>query len=74
MIKKGILKSFDSGTYTATVQLQGSLSRWLENILVAGNIPSAEMVTGRECALLFFDLSNPSDAVVIAVWTPQTED
>jgi hypothetical protein len=69
MIKKGILKSFDSGTYLATVQIAGSLSVWLENIPTSRAIPSSEIVSGRNVAVLFQDASNPSDAVVIAVWT-----
>lgn len=69
MIKKGILKAFSSGTYTATVQVQGSLSVWLEDVPVSRGIPTAEMVTGRNVAVIFLDPGNPSDAVVVAVWT-----
>jgi hypothetical protein len=69
MIKKGILKSFDSDTYLATVQIAGSLSVWLENIPTSRAIPAAEMTAGRNVAVLFHDVGNPSDCVVIAVWT-----
>ena len=34
MIKKGILKAFDSVNYTATIEVQGSLSVWLEDVPV----------------------------------------
>jgi hypothetical protein len=68
MIKKGILKSFDSGTYLATVQIAGSLSVWLDNVPTSRAITASEMVTGRNVAVLFIDPSNFSDAVVIAVW------
>ena len=67
-IRKSTVKGFDAGGYTATVQVMGSLSVWLEGVPVARNIPSAEMVTGRTCAVLFFDPSNPKDGVVVAVW------
>ena len=66
---KGILKAFDSGTYTATVQLQGSLSVWLEDVPVSRGLPIAEMVIGRNVSVQFHDLGNPDDAVVVAVWT-----
>ncbi len=66
--KKGVIKSFSSSTYKATVQVAGSLSVWLENVPVARNIPSAEMVPGRNCTILFFDPTNPQDAVVVAVY------
>jgi len=68
-IRSGIVKAFDAGSYTATVQLTGSLAVWLSNLPVARNIPSAEMVAGRRCAVIFFDASNPRDAVVAAVFT-----
>ena len=69
MIKKGILKAFDSGTYTAAVQIAGSLAVWLEDVPVSRGIPTAEMVTGRNVAVIFLEAGNPDDAVVVAVWT-----
>ena len=68
-IRKAEVKGFDSGSYTATLQMAGSLSVWLQDVRVARNIPAAEMVTGRTCAVLFFDPANPQDGVVIAVYT-----
>ena len=68
-VRKGVIKGFDSETYKATVQVAGSLSVWLEGVPVARNIPSSEMVSGRWCALLFFDETNPQDAVVAAVYS-----
>ncbi len=68
-LKRGILKSFDAGTYKATIQVAGSLSVWLEGVAVARNIPAGEMVPERACALVFFDPGNPQDGVVIAVYT-----
>jgi hypothetical protein len=69
MIKKGVLKSFDSNTYLATVQIAGSLSVWLENIPTSRAIPASDMISGRNVAVFFHNAGNPSDAVVIAVWT-----
>ena len=68
-VRRGEVKSFDSGAYTATVQVAGSLSVWLSDVPVARNIASVEMVAGRHCAILLFDVTNPQDAVVIAVYT-----
>ena len=68
MIKKATLKAWNSGSYTAVVQIVGSGKANLEGIKVARNIPSAEMVAGRSLAMLFMDRSNPTDAVVIAVY------
>ena len=68
MIKKGILKAFDAGTYLSSVQIVGSLFVNLDNIPTSRAIPSAEMVADRNVAVMFLDISNFSDAVVIAIW------
>ena len=69
MVRRGEIKAFDSGSYTATVQMAGSLAVWLEGVPVARNIASSEMTAGRRCAMLFFDEANPKDAVIVAVYT-----
>lgn len=68
-VRRGEIKAFDSGAYTATVQVAGSLSVWLSGVPVARNIAAGEMVVGRRCALIFFDDANPDDGVLIAVYT-----
>jgi hypothetical protein len=67
-LKKGVLKSFNSGNYKATVQVTGSYKVYLEDVAVARNLPSAEMTAGRKVAVIFFDEHNPKEAVVIAVY------
>lgn len=66
-LKKAILRSFNSGSYKATVQLASSYKVYLDGVAVARNIPSAEMTSGRKTAVLF-DEHNPKEAVVIAVY------
>ncbi len=68
-LRKAVLKSFNSGDYTATIQLAGSYKVYLEDITVARNLPTAEMALGRKVAVIFFDEHNPKEAVVIAVYT-----
>ena len=68
-LRKGILKSFNSGSYTATVQLAGSYKVYLEGVTVARNLPTSEMTAGRKVAVIFFDEHNPREAVVVAVYT-----
>lgn len=68
-VRRGVVKSFNSSTYRATVQVAGSLSVWLEEVPVARNIAAAEMVAGRRCALIFFSESDPRDALVVGVYT-----
>ena len=68
-LRKAILKSFDSGNYTANIQLAGSYKVYLKGITVARNLPAVEMALGRKVAVIFFDEHNPKEAVVIAVYT-----
>ena len=68
-IRRGVLHAFDSANYKATVEIAGSIAVWLSGIPVARNIASGELVTGRKVAVVFFDPSNPNDAVLLAVWT-----
>ena len=68
-LRKAVLKSFDSGNYTATIQLVGSYKAYLEEVAVARNLPAAEMALGRKVAVIFFDEHNPKEAVVVAVYT-----
>jgi alpha-D-ribose 1-methylphosphonate 5-triphosphate synthase subunit PhnI len=64
-----VLKSFNSGDHTATVQLASSYKVYLENITVARNISSSEMTAGRKVAVVFFDEHNAKEAIVFAVYT-----
>ena len=68
-LRKGVLKNFNSGDYTATVRLAGSYKVYLEDVAVARNLPAAEMVSGRKVAVIFFDEHNAKEAVVVAVYT-----
>jgi len=67
-IKRGVLRAFDSGSYAATVQLDGSLPTYV-TVPTSRAIASAEMTAGRKVAVLFFDEGNQNDAVLTAVWT-----
>lgn len=68
-LSQGILKSFNSGNYTATVRLSGSYKVYLEEITVARNLPATEMVAGRKVVVIFFDEHNPKEAVIIGIYT-----
>ena len=68
-LRKGVLKSFNSGDYTATVQIASSHKVYLQGIAVARNIPAVEMALGRKVAVVFFAEHIAKEAVVIAVYT-----
>jgi hypothetical protein len=40
---------------------------WLDGVRVATDIPAADVQAGRQCTVLFLDLSNQDDAVVITI-------
>jgi hypothetical protein len=67
MLKTAIIKGWYSGTYTADVQVQGSLGAWLKSVKVSRAIAGADMVVGHLC-LVATPTSDPNDAVLIAVW------
>lgn len=62
-IGKAILKSFNSGDYTATIQLAASYEVYMEGTAVARNLSAAEMALGRKVAVIFFDQHKPEEAV-----------
>ena len=68
-VVKGILNSFNTGTYTATVQISGSDKVYLNNVAVSRNIPVEEMVPGRNLVIVFFDNYNSKEAVITGVYT-----
>jgi len=67
MLELGILKTWNSTTYKAGVQLVGSLTTYLDNIAVATNIASSAMVVGNY-VLVAIPGGNPRDACVVASW------
>jgi hypothetical protein len=66
-IKKAIIKTYDSGSHEAAIQIAGSLAVWLEAVAVATDIPAGEVIAGRECSVLFFTDDNPDDAVIFTI-------
>ena len=65
-IRRGTLLAFDSGTWTASVLLVGS-SRAV-TVAVNRGLDDSELTQGRSVAVCFFDLANPGDSVLLAVW------
>ena len=69
MITKGIIRSYDAGTHTVSVQPVGNLGTYWKDIPVAVTIPAGNCGVGNYCAVASFNDSNPTDAVVIATWS-----
>jgi hypothetical protein len=67
MLELGILKTFDSETHKAGIQLASSLTTYLDDISVSVSIPSSAMVVGNY-VLVAIPGGNPRDACVVASW------
>jgi hypothetical protein len=61
------LKDFDAATYTATIQIPGSRSAWLDSVPVSRAIDPAEMVAGRAIVAIFARETNPTGAMIVGV-------
>ena len=68
-VVKGILNSFNTGNYTATVQISGSDKVYLNGVAVCRNIPPEVMIPGRNLVIVFFDEFNSKEAVITGVYT-----
>src|SRR5690606_28701788 len=55
VMQRGLLVSFDAGTYTAVVHFAGSLSGTVADVPVSRAIASGEMTAGRTVAVAIFD-------------------
>ncbi|MGH2366250.1 MAG: hypothetical protein ACRDGF_02395 [Chloroflexota bacterium] len=68
LLLKGTVRAFDAGSWTATVQMDGSLFVYLSGIPVSRGLSAAEVVAGATAAVAVFDASNSTDALVVGVW------
>ncbi len=69
-LRRGTVRSFNSSTFKSDVQLDGSVPTWLTGVRISRAIPSTEMLAGRSCIVAFAsDPSDPTEAVIIAVYT-----
>lgn len=68
-LRRGILQAWDAGTYTATVQFDGSRSHWLASIPVSRDIAGAEMIAGRFVVVAFHRPNDPTSAMLLGVST-----
>lgn len=66
-IKRAIIRGFDNVDYKATVQVECNPS-YLSGVPVNRGIAASDMISGRNCAVLFFDANHPEDAMVLGVY------
>lgn len=68
-VLRGIIQSFDSSTWLASVQLIESAGNYLSNVQVSKALMATDIVVGDYCGVLFHDDLNPADAIIIAVYS-----
>jgi len=66
-LTRATVRAYDSGTHTATVTLAHSSHNPITSVPVDVGIPAAEVVAGRECAVVFFTDDNPNDSAVVSI-------
>lgn len=66
-VARGVLSTFDSVNYLATLRLDGSSTVYLSNVSTSWALPSGRMVAGAVVFVALLDEHNPADAMVIAV-------
>jgi hypothetical protein len=70
VVKRAILTGFNPVTYMASVLLLEATSCELQNVPIAFHVDrTSTLINGSLCAVLFFDETNFSDAVVLAVYS-----
>jgi hypothetical protein len=67
MLELAILKTFNSVTHRANVQLAGSLTTYLDDIPISVSIPGSSLVIGNR-VIVAIPGGNIRDAVIIATW------
>ena len=67
-IVRGVVVSFDGGTYTAVVKLVGSLNAATADLPVIVDVTAGEMVADARVVVALFDPSNAADGVVLGVY------
>lgn len=64
----GIVRAFDAANWLADVQITGSFPTFLQGVAVNRGLAAAAVTVNRRCLVVFNDLQNPQDAVLVAVY------
>lgn len=67
-IIRGIIRAFDAGTKSATVEVEGSQLVYLAGVPVSRGIADAEVVAGRWCVVAWTGSQNPAECMVVGVY------
>ncbi len=67
-IRSAIVRDYDAGTHTATVQMAGSHLSYLAGVPVALDIDASLVTAGARAGIVFFDDSNPAGACLAFIY------
>jgi hypothetical protein len=73
-IRFGVVRGFDKDTYLADIELEGYVSTYVSNIPVAYHVREDLLTDGTKCVVLFLDELNPSNAVLLALFSGRPGD
>lgn len=65
---RGMIRGYDSGSKSATVELAGSPAFYVAGVPVSRGIADGEVVAGRWCVVAWMGTDNPTEAMVIGVY------
>ena len=68
IIRRGILQSFNAASYTASVLIIEATNYVLQSVPISTSVDGTSAIAGAACAVLFFDETNYTDGVIIAVY------
>ncbi len=68
MVKRAIIRTYNAGTHTTSVELLGLPGAYLSNVPVSHALTAASLTNGTACLIEILDATNPLDAVVTATY------
>lgn len=70
-ILRGIVRGYDRTNHTATVEVAGAQTTYLNDVPVSHALGWWLLAAGAQCGIVFFDETDPHDACVAFVYGGQ---
>jgi hypothetical protein len=74
LIRFGVVRGFNEDTYLADVELEGYVHTYIHSIPVAFHVREDLLTDGTKCVVIFLDELNPSNAVLLALFSGRPAD
>jgi hypothetical protein len=70
-IRRGVIRGYDRETHTATIEVAGAQTTYLDGVPVSHALGWWLVVEGAQCGIIFFDETDTSDACVAFIYGGQ---